>query len=592
MPVSLCFEDEKSTAINIIDYFSTVVFIVDIAFNFITAFKEKGILVTSYKMIAVKYIKTTFLIDLVGSFPYEFVNETMESGGRDNHAEDVLNFLKLFKLLRMFRMGRIFSRFEDSLNISIGVLRFSLLMFVVAWMIHWITCIYWSVVFNAGFDDANIYTYSTGNSDPWLPNFNFLTNNRTLYPGGIDDVDFNSKYVTSFFWTVRIITGCGKSIDPKLFDELVLTVVFAILGVFMYAFVVGGIKGSMQADDADDTIFLKRIDQIMSYLRSRSVPINLQNRINNYYIHKWKQKSYSVNSSATILQGIHPSLSMELNVFLHEPLIQKVSLFSNIKSAECIILILELIQSRVCIPQEVVIYQGEVGTEMYIIVSGSVQVEIKEEEETILVATLKDGDVFGERALICNEIRNASVRCCTFTELLVLQKTDFFKIAKLYPMFFQAVEIELNDKKNQKGWDIVKHNVKAVPVYRAITDDESHSLKRKLSIVEKQKKRVSISGKYQEVDKGRRLERLEGALMTVGGDSSVSSIRRQSQMIVMDPLSQARLHSFKKDKTTGDEISSKLEKMHSWGGKSNSSFGVISEDDEDGGEGAEKKKPS
>ena len=50
------------------------------------------------------------------------------------------------------------------------------------------------------------------------------------------------------------------------------------------------------------------------------------------------------------------------------------------------------------------------------------------------VATMGEGDVFGERALMAGERRNATVRCASETcELAVLRKKDFVQLMKHAP---------------------------------------------------------------------------------------------------------------------------------------------------------------
>ena len=56
------------------------------------------------------------------------------------------------------------------------------------------------------------------------------------------------------------------------------------------------------------------------------------------------------------------------------------------------------------------------------------------------VATLKDGDVFGEHALITRSTRNASVKAVTYCDTLVLSKEDFDEVMENYPDFFTNLQ--------------------------------------------------------------------------------------------------------------------------------------------------------
>ena len=79
-------------------------------------------------------------------------------------------------------------------------------------------------------------------------------------------------------------------------------------------------------------------------------------------------------------------------------------------------------------PGAPIIKEGEQGSRFYIINDGEVRVFLKSggsggaEKD---LATLKENDYFGERALIKNEPRKASVSAKTAVELLVLAQKQF-----------------------------------------------------------------------------------------------------------------------------------------------------------------------
>ena len=78
----------------------------------------------------------------------------------------------------------------------------------------------------------------------------------------------------------------------------------------------------------------------------------------------------------------------------------------------CLVEILLLLEAKIFVPSEYIILQGEVGCEMYVIVRGQVDVAI----DDFVVATLGDGQVFGERALLTQQKRNASVMAITYCD--------------------------------------------------------------------------------------------------------------------------------------------------------------------------------
>jgi len=81
---------------------------------------------------------------------------------------------------------------------------------------------------------------------------------------------------------------------------------------------------------------------------------------------------------------------------------------------------------------ENIIVQGDKGDNYYIVKSGSVVVLKKKKggESFDQIAILREGDAFGEEALIRDDPRNATCRAMEETTVLVLSKKDFNEIVK------------------------------------------------------------------------------------------------------------------------------------------------------------------
>ncbi len=74
---------------------------------------------------------------------------------------------------------------------------------------------------------------------------------------------------------------------------------------------------------------------------------------------------------------------------------------------------------------EVVFHEGDIGDYLYIITKGKVEVLKNIEGQNTPVATLCQGEYFGEMALVNQRTRSATIRCLEPTDLLALRKKDF-----------------------------------------------------------------------------------------------------------------------------------------------------------------------
>jgi rhodanese-related sulfurtransferase len=81
---------------------------------------------------------------------------------------------------------------------------------------------------------------------------------------------------------------------------------------------------------------------------------------------------------------------------------------------------------------ETIVTQGDPGDAYYVILSGEAEVWQTDPftDETFSAGVRRDGDAFGEEALLQNAYRNATVRMTTPGRLLVLTKADFDELLK------------------------------------------------------------------------------------------------------------------------------------------------------------------
>jgi small-conductance mechanosensitive channel/CRP-like cAMP-binding protein len=97
---------------------------------------------------------------------------------------------------------------------------------------------------------------------------------------------------------------------------------------------------------------------------------------------------------------------------------------------------------------EYVVRQGETGEELYLCLSGELQVLHQPDNgELREVAQLGAGGLFGEIAQLTGEARNASVRATTPCELLVLRKPAFVQVLKETPALAELISERLAQRR-------------------------------------------------------------------------------------------------------------------------------------------------
>jgi len=83
---------------------------------------------------------------------------------------------------------------------------------------------------------------------------------------------------------------------------------------------------------------------------------------------------------------------------------------------------------------DVILMEDEVGTALFVIVSGKVKVaRTSTDGREVILSILSDSDFFGEMAILDGQTRSATVVAIEDTELFLIQRNDFINLLKEYP---------------------------------------------------------------------------------------------------------------------------------------------------------------
>ena len=131
-------------------------------------------------------------------------------------------------------------------------------------------------------------------------------------------------------------------------------------------------------------------------------------------------------------------------------LISNIPIFQNCPH-DCLKDVSKQLEQIYSSPNDMIIKIGDTGEEMFIIAHGNVDVILESGER---VATLHDGQIFGEIALLKEITRTANIQSQTYCDLYKLTKKSFNEIVKRYPILLSNIEgttQRRNTDKSQSG---------------------------------------------------------------------------------------------------------------------------------------------
>ncbi len=103
--------------------------------------------------------------------------------------------------------------------------------------------------------------------------------------------------------------------------------------------------------------------------------------------------------------------------------------------------------SRVYAPGEAIVRMGREGNSMFVIIRGSVRVQIPDGEAFRMINELRENDFFGEMSLLTGEPRSASVIAAEETEVLQIKKEALKPIIEDNPALIEAISEMVDERK-------------------------------------------------------------------------------------------------------------------------------------------------
>ncbi|HLE10636.1 MAG: hypothetical protein A2504_12815 [Bdellovibrionales bacterium RIFOXYD12_FULL_39_22] len=253
-----------------------------------------------------------------------------------------------------------------------------------------------------------------------------------IYPPG--EVDQVTAYIKAIYWTITTVATIGYGdITPS--DNLgrIFTMFVMVGGVVMYGIVIGSISKMIEASSRHKEQSKTKLNDLRLFVEHYALPEGLSNEIFSFYGHILT-KRLSENDEQIIAE-LPIALQRDIKTYMNMKLISNVPAF-KLCSIECLKDIAKSLQQMAYSPGEKIITTGDIGSEMFIIGHGSVEVFVGSNS----VANLKSGQFFGEIALLEEVKRTADVVSQTYCDLYKLSKDNFLNLIKKYPELLKNME--------------------------------------------------------------------------------------------------------------------------------------------------------
>ncbi|XP_040160979.1 uncharacterized protein LOC120898761 isoform X1 [Anopheles arabiensis] len=477
LPVAISFfNDDLSTRWIAFNCLSDTIFLVDIVVNFRTGIMQQDNaeqVILDPKLIAKHYLKTWFFLDLISSIPLDYIFlifNQMQKYSQDFsdsfqllHAGRALRILRLAKLLslvrllRLSRLVRYVSQWEEVyilqnlqkkhsnrrgrsfqkekakgfsksslilkfLNMASVFMRIFNLICMMLLIGHWSGCLQFLVPMLQGFPSNSWVAINELQESYWLEQYSWALFKAMSH---------------------MLCIGYGR-FPPQSLTDMWLTMLSMISGATCYALFLGHATNLIQSLDSSRRQYREKVKQVEEYMAYRKLPRDMRQRITEYFEHRYQGKFFD---EECILGELSEKLREDVINYNCRSLVASVPFFANADSNFVSDVVTKL-RYEVFQPGDIIIKEGTIGSKMYFIQEGIVDIVMANGE---VATSLSDGSYFGEICLLTNARRVASVRAETYCNLFSLSVDHFNAVLDQYPLMRKTMETVAAERLNKIG---------------------------------------------------------------------------------------------------------------------------------------------
>ncbi|KAJ8913213.1 hypothetical protein NQ315_016156 [Exocentrus adspersus] len=347
-----------------------------------------------------------FICDLLSSIPKQLFFDTNAVVNYTTKEHYISTVLDVFMFLKIVRIKLVFSYIQTTAQMlrlrgNSGPFIICIVMLTM-FIVHLATC------FQFGVPKIAVAFGEHRRNESWI------------HKNNLDGQSLFSQYIHAFFKASADILGIEQNLYGFfLYEEYLITLLTFFIGKLLVGFVWLILAMIILKSRSIDIKFLGLINQLEEYMKRKKLPMNLRERISQYYHYKYQKRYFK---EEFIRNALPETINKEVKMHICKTMIKSVSLLSELTYEEVSSMV-EYLIPEIFLPQDTIIQHGTYGEAMYFLSNGTVAVYTRSGKE---ICHLQDGAYFGEISLLIpGQTRNASIIAIETSQVYRLTRRDF-----------------------------------------------------------------------------------------------------------------------------------------------------------------------
>lgn len=306
-PYVVAWDVSISGALRVCAWITLLFWIADILISFGTGFYTEGELELRFEMVALRYLKTYFFLDIT-VVASELASLLLDASGPAVRVLVMLRILRLMRMLRFVRLVRIMKSVRLRSRRA-QIIAHGLTFFLgVLWVAHMVACT-WYGIGRFGHTDTGHH---------WADK---------LYDDLGKEPSLFYEYLTTYHFSMQLLAAGSMDVSPTNSVERQFTIITLTLGWFVGNSVVATLSTVMielQMAVRDKTLKLELLQQ---FLDENGVSPEMAARVHSQVVNKLDRERRLGEDNVPCLDLLSPVLRSELSEHMYLPHLQRYPLF-------------------------------------------------------------------------------------------------------------------------------------------------------------------------------------------------------------------------------------------------------------------------
>ncbi|KAF0686162.1 Aste57867_22014 [Aphanomyces stellatus] len=406
--------DNAMIILSSVDIICDLVFLIDmfIKYNHLIIVDKNGDEVVSVHLIRRNYLHGAFKVEVICSLPMYYVGNY-----RTMTLCRLPRLLRCYQISNLLRSFHTFVQEQTSSSRVSQVFEFVKLLLALVLSSHLAaTGLYLTSYseYHSHMESANNATESVHAPEVWFEGDRVIAE----HPHSVGII-----YIRAFYWGLGVLSSFDyMDMEMSMVGETLWFCAVALSGVFFIGVVIGEVSAAIFNANKEIREVELKLENFAFYAKTKRLPAFMIRRAKLFF--QFQLDCNMGMDADSIFCDLPQVLRLELYKDMYTKLLTPIPLFSTLTVAQ-INYIAERLQTKLYLPGDDIIMEGDVGNCLYVMKQGLAEKYLHSCK--LILAAVYTGNLFGELGFFLSTRYNHGVRAVKCSEVLVLERTDWME---------------------------------------------------------------------------------------------------------------------------------------------------------------------